>query len=201
MHPEIRQSAPGACPICGMRLVEEGSVQPTRPVSKDRGLGTITWKNYLPLIAIIGSICVIATIASFYAQPPADFSLALWIEYFMVGFFIVFAGFKLIDLKGFAEGYAQYDLIAKRFFAYGYAYPFIELAFGLLMLLGFTSPALLWTEAAVMAVSGAGVATKLVKREPFQCVCLGTFLTVPLTTVTLIEDFGMMLLAIVLIYL
>lgn len=31
--------------------------------------------------------------------------------------------------------------------------------------------------------------------EQFQCVCLGTFLKVPLTKVTLVEDFGMAALA------
>ena len=53
------------------------------------------------------------------------------------GFFLVFAGFKLMDLKGFAEGYSTYDLLAQRWFGYGYVYPFIELSFGLLMLAGY----------------------------------------------------------------
>jgi hypothetical protein len=43
----------------------------------------------------------------------------------------------------------------------------------------------------VMGFSGIGVAIKIAKHEQFQCACLGTFLKVPLTKVTLIEDFGM----------
>jgi hypothetical protein len=46
-----------------------------------------------------------------------------------------------------------------------------------------------------MAFSGVGVAIKLAKKERFQCACLGTFLKVPLTKVTLVEDFGMAALA------
>jgi hypothetical protein len=114
----------------------------------------------------------------------------------MIGFFLTFAGFKLIDLKGFAQGYSTYDILAQRWFAYGYIYPFIELFFGLAMI--FTQSSwLLWAEILVMGFSGIGVANKLLKREQFQCVCLGTFLKVPLTKVTLVEDFGMAILALI----
>lgn len=50
-----------------------------------------------------------------------------------------------------------------------------------------------------MIFSGIGVANKLLKREPFQCVCIGTFLKVPLTKITLIEDFGMAILALIML--
>jgi hypothetical protein len=52
-----------------------------------------------------------------------------------------------------------------------------------------------------MLFSGLGVAIKLAKKEKFQCACLGTFLKVPLTKVTLVEDFGMALLALILLVL
>ena len=117
----------------------------------------------------------------------------------MAGFFIVFAGFKLMDLKGFAEGYSTYDLLAQRWFGYGYIYPFIELGFGLAMLVGLMSSTLLWAEIIVMLFSGIGVSIKLAKGEEFQCACLGTFLKVPLTKITLFEDFGMALLALILL--
>ena len=100
-----------------------------------------------------------------------------------------------MDLKGFAEGYSTYDLLASRWMGYGYIYPFIELAFGLLMLAGLHSAGLLWVELAVMLFSGLGVALKLAKGEEFMCACLGTFLKVPLTKITLVEDFGMAALA------
>ena len=67
------------------------------------------------------------------------------------------------------------------------------------MILDIFPTAILWFEIVVMIFSGIGVAIKLARREKFQCACLGTFLKVPLTKVTLIEDFGMALLAIIML--
>ncbi len=192
MHPEILSDKPGRCPKCGMALVLKEDKKPAVQAN-DRGLGIITWKSYVPLIVIIGIIMTASAITSS--------SLPAFLLSFMTGFFIVFSGFKLMDLRGFAEGYSTYDLLAQKWFGYGYCYPFIELAFGLLMLAGYHPIWLLWTEFAVMTFSGIGVAIKLAKREPFMCACLGTFLKVPLTSITLMEDFGMAVLALVLIFL
>ena len=193
MHPEIVSDTPGRCPKCGMALVVKDE-QPVAPMSGDKGLGVITWKSYIPLLVIVLLITIVSAILS--SLQLREFLLA-----FMIAFFLVFAGFKLMDLKGFAEGYSTYDLLAQKWFGYGYVYPFIELAFGLLMLAGYHQHWLLWTECGVMAFSGLGVAIKLARREPFMCACLGTFLKVPLTYVTLVEDFGMAILALLLVLL
>ena len=191
MHPEVRQEGPGRCPKCGMALVQEGEMQAKpKDVVDDRGLGPLTWKSYLPLIVIFALLLVGSLAATWW-----NLTLVNFVQAFMAGFFIVFAGFKLMDLKGFAEGYSTYDLLASRWMGYGYIYPFIELAFGLLMLAGLHSAGLLWVELAVMLFSGLGVALKLAKGEEFMCACLGTFLKVPLTKITLVEDFGMAALA------
>jgi hypothetical protein len=118
----------------------------------------------------------------------------------MAGFFITFAGFKLVDLRGFADGYSTYDLLAQKWLGYGYLYSFIELFFGLSMILIPHSKELLLAEFAIMAFSGIGVAIKIARKEKFQCACLGTFLKVPLTKVTLVEDFGMAILALIMYF-
>lgn len=196
MHPEIVSEEPGKCPKCGMALVLKQNVLVKAHKMEDKGLGEITWKSYFPLLVIVAMILLVSYVALWGKQ----FSLTALIINFMTGFFLIFAGFKIIDLKGFAEGYSTYDLLAQKWFGYGYVYPFIELGFGLLMLAGFHTPALLWTEFAIMAFSGVGVAIKIAKGEEFQCACLGTFLKIPLTKVTLIEDFGMAILALILIF-
>jgi Heavy metal binding domain len=202
MHPEVRQEGPGHCPKCGMKLVLDGTQdQHAKPHVDDKGLGMLTWHSYLPLLVIFALLLAVSAVASWKDYAAGIFSLPTAISYFMTGFFLVFSGFKLIDLKGFAEGYSTYDLLAQRWFGYGYVYPFIELGFGLAMLAGLLSPTLLWAEVVVMLFSGIGVSIKLAKGEEFQCACLGTFLKVPLTKITLIEDFGMALLALVLILL
>ena len=150
-----------------------------------------TLKSYVPLIVLL----LLITVASGITCDSADSFLLN----FMIGFFLVFGGFKLIDLEGFAAGYATYDLLAMRWRGYGYIYPFIEVAFGLSMLAGFHPDWLLWTEAGVMLFGGIGVAIKLMKREAISCVCLGTVLKVPLTTVSLVENFGMTAIAVYLV--
>lgn len=195
MHTQIRQNEPGKCPICNMILVPEESAEKPRihVVANMTSLGPVTWRSYIPLFVIFAMLVA--------SSGAVSTTLNDFVLHFMTGFFLVFAGFKLINLKGFAEGYSTYDLLAQRWFGYGYVYPFIELSFGLLMLTGFHPVWLLWTEFAVMTFSGIGVTIKLAKGEEFQCACLGTFLKVPLTYVTLLEDFGMALLALVLIFL
>ena len=194
MHPEIVSDKPGRCPKCGMALVLKENTQKLKVhQTEDKGLGILTWRSYMPLFVIIFLIALSSVVIS-WGNSISDFIL-----YFMTGFFLVFSGFKLLDLKGFTEGYSTYDLLAQKWSGYGYIYPFIELGFGLLMLSGFHPDWLLWTEFAVMAFSGIGVAIKLAKGEEFQCACLGTFLKVPLTKITLIEDFGMALLALILL--
>jgi hypothetical protein len=106
-------------------------------------------------------------------------------------FFLFFALFKIIDLHGFKEGYAHYDVIAQKVPLWGYVYPFVELALGILYLLNFQHPLLYWVTIAITLVNVVSVSIKLAKKESFMCACLGTVLKVPLTTVTLVE-YGLM---------
>ncbi len=185
MHPEISQAEPGVCPKCHMNLVEKGS----------QAIGTQQENDYTPLAVIIGVILVTIATLAYRDALLGSFSWHEMMMRFMSGFFIVFAGFKLLDLKGFVEGYRTYDLIASRIPVYGYIYPFIELGLGLLYLGGVNTLELNLFTFVLMSINGIGVVMKLAKKEPFQCACLGTFLKVPLTKVTLVEDFGMAIMA------
>lgn len=199
MHLDVESDVPGRCSKCGMKLVLKSSLDKSDTSSHHSITDKSSWKDYLPLGVIVGLILLVSLTISYRDILTGEYFWKNTIEYFMIGFFLVFSGFKLMDLKGFAEGYSTYDLLAKRFFSYGYIYPFIELFFGLAMILVPFSRGLLWAEFLIMTFSGIGVALKLLKKEKFQCACLGTFLKVPLTKVTLIEDFGMALLALLLL--
>lgn len=199
MHPEVRSEQPGSCPICGMKLVMAKDVK--QAVSEDKGLGPLTWKSYLPLITVVSVILLTTVVLTVRDAGLGAWSVSHSISYFMIGFFLAFSTFKLMDLNGFADGYQTYDLLAMKVPAYGYWYPFIELFFGLAMILVPTSPHLLLAEFGLMLFSGIGVAIKIAKKEPFMCACLGTFLKVPLTKITLIEDFGMAGLALLMLFL
>lgn len=118
---------------------------------------------------------------------------------FMGIFFLVFGGFKIINLKGFAEAYAIYDLIAKRFKLYALFYPFIELILGFLYLLRWKLLFAHWTVLILMIVSAIGVAVELSQKKNIQCACLGTVFKIPMTYVTLLEDLLMALMAAIMI--
>ena len=191
MHPEIRQDQPGSCPKCGMDLVPENEVQPQEQKAKAE---KSFFAQYKPLFTIVGLIILPAFVAALNIE-ELSIDWFVFMQNWMAGFFLVFAGFKLLNVAGFAEGYSQYDLLAKRWKGYGFIYPFIELCLGLAYLQIPTNSALNTFTLALMLFSGLGVAIKLAKHEKFQCACLGTFIDVPLTKVTLVEDFGMALMA------
>ncbi|MCB9809426.1 heavy-metal-associated domain-containing protein [Candidatus Peribacteria bacterium] len=114
---------------------------------------------------------------------------------FMGLFFVGFAFFKLLDLKGFAMSYRSYDILTRRWPVWGYIYPFVELALGLLYL---RQIAPLWTSAATVVVMGfsiIGVIQSVRQRRAIKCACLGTGFNLPMSTITIIEDALMILMA------
>jgi hypothetical protein len=52
-----------------------------------------------------------------------------------------------------------------------------------------------------MTVGSLGVIATLRRREQIQCACLGTVIQLPMSTVTLIEDAGMALMAAIMLLL
>ena len=116
---------------------------------------------------------------------------------FMAGFFLVFSAFKFLDIKGFATGYATYDLLAKRFYGYGFIYPFLELGLGILYIGNWFPKKTLLLTIIIMGFSTIGVINSLIKKQKLTCACLGTILKVPLSIITLVEDLLMVLLAVI----
>lgn len=153
-----------------------------------------TMTAYYPLFLIAAYIIGVTTINNFDGHYGIHWHN--WMMQLMAGFFLVFSSFKFLDLPGFASGYARYDLLAKHWLPYGYIYPFIELALGILFLTQrFETPTLIAT-IIVMGFSSIGVMVSLFKKQQFQCACLGTLIKVPLSNVTLIEDLLMVIMAI-----
>ena len=107
---------------------------------------------------------------------------------FMAGFFITFSFFKLLNLKAFAETYSMYDIVAKRIKAYGFIYPFIELALGIAFLTRFNPIATNIATLIVMSISIIGVLQSVLNKRKIQCACLGAVFNLPMSTVTIIED-------------
>ncbi|MFN0133019.1 MAG: heavy-metal-associated domain-containing protein [Phycisphaerales bacterium] len=110
---------------------------------------------------------------------------------FMAGFFLVFSFFKLLDLRGFADAYQSYDIVAKRSRPYALAYPFLELALGIAYLVRWQPTLTNSVTLAVMLIGSVGVLRAVLDKRAIRCACLGTALNLPMTTVTLVEDLGM----------
>lgn len=148
--------------------------------------------SFLPIYLIFGYVAGVATIVQLIR---GGFDPMMWMGHFMAGFFLVFSFFKLLDVRGFAEGYSTYDVIAKRVPAYGLAYPFIELALGIAYLV---APMHMLTNAitlVIMGISSIGVIQQVMKNSAFQCACLGTIFKLPLSKVTLVEDLLMVVMS------
>ncbi len=117
-----------------------------------------------------------------------SFSWMRWMNHFMAGFFLVFSFFKLLDLKGFADSYRTYDILAKNWKAWGYIYPFVELGLGLAYLIVFNPLITNSVSFLVMSVSIVGVIQSVVNKKQIKCACLGAVFNLPMSTVTIIED-------------
>ncbi len=106
----------------------------------------------------------------------------------MGGFFLVFSFFKLLNLRGFAESYGMYDIVAKRWQGWGYTYPFVELALGAAFLIGFEPMITNAVTLLVMGLSIIGVLQSVLNKRKIKCACLGDVFNLPMSTITIIED-------------
>lgn len=157
---------------------------------------TLSWlATYRPLLLILAYLLA----ASVSVQMPQNGLAGVhWHEtmrYFMAGFFLVFSFFKLLDVPAFADAYAGYDLLAKRWHGWGLMYPFVELALGLAYLANWNPLLINWVTLVVMGFSAIGVIQAVLDKRSIRCACLGAVFKLPMSTVTIIEDVGMVAMA------
>jgi cation transport ATPase len=175
-------------------ITEKDSHQDMMPPIKQESKSWLI--TYRPLLLIFAFILGTAIIT---ANQQAEFNWMQFMTNFMAAFFIVFSFFKLLNLKGFAESYSSYDLLAKQIASYGYLYPFIELALGIAYLTKFNLFATDIATIAVMGFSSIGVIQAVAGKEKIQCACLGTVFDLPMSTITIIEDLLMVAMAIIML--
>lgn len=151
-------------------------------------------KEYIKFAGVIVGIVIISYYISLNWE---GFSISNYLRIFMGVFFAVFGIFKILDLKGFAMSYMGYDIIAKRFTGYAYIYPFIELALaaGYFLKVPYTD----WVTLIIMTIGSVGVFKELKRGSKIKCACLGTYIKLPLTTVSLTEDIAMGVMALLMI--
>ncbi len=148
--------------------------------------------TYKPLLLIIAFIAGVSLLVQY---PFNDFSGMLWMRHFMGGFFLVFAFFKLLNIKGFATSYKMYDIVAERWNGWGYVYPFVELGLGILYLINVAPFLTNSITLVVLGVSSIGVIKSNLNKQKIKCACLGDVFNLPMSTVTIVEDLAMVAMA------
>lgn len=167
--------------------IQNNTQKPVAKVLPEKSIYT-----YKPLILIVSFIAGVTLLAQY---PFTQFSAMLWMRNFMAGFFIVFSFFKLLNLGGFANSFAMYDVLAKRFNGWGYIYPFIELALGVAYLINFNPFITNLATLAVLGIGTIGVIESNLSKKQIKCACLGDVFNLPMSTVTIVENVSMLLMA------
>lgn len=158
---------------------------PAPTILPDEDTERTFWQTYKPILLVFGYILG----ATLLVEAAAGvFDWMRWMRHFMAGFFLVFSFFKMLDVSAFAASYSSYDVVARRWLGWGYAYPFVELALGVLFLIHFNPLVTNGLAFLVMGVSTIGVVQSLRAKRRFQCACLGAVFNLPMSKVTLFED-------------
>lgn len=145
---------------------------------------TKSWfETYKPVLLIFFYILLVIILVQMQ-NTKFDFMQAM--RHFMSGFFLVFSFFKLLNLKGFAESYVMYDVLAKQVPVWAYLYVFIELSLGIAFLINYNPILTNSITVIVMSISIIGVLQSVLNKKKIQCACLGAVFNLPMSTVTII---------------
>jgi hypothetical protein len=155
------------------------------------------WGEYAKFAGVM--LCVV--VLSLVHASWRGWSVQHFMESFMGVFFVVFSGFKFVGYKQFVHGFAMYDIIAKRSIYYAYVYPFLQLLFGIAYLLGPQNVYLHALVLIVSLVSAVGILQTIRNKQQVHCVCLGNVIKLPLSQISLFEDLGMALMAVLMLIL
>lgn len=147
-------------------------------------------KSYRPVLAVFAICALLAMAVSFHSFGSA-FTLQA-AEWFVAFAMVILAMLKLQDIEAFSSMFLGYDLLAKRWVPYAYAYPFLEAGAGVLM----AAHALDWLSIPVALFIGTIGAASVyyavyVQKRSLKCACIGGSSNVPLGFVSLTENLAM----------
>lgn len=174
---------------------QEKKLTPLPEIKSSSSLPEVKLSTYKPLLLIVGFIAGTTLLVQY---PFNSFSYMIWMRHFMAGFFLVFSFFKLLNIQGFATSYKMYDIVAMRWNIWGFIYPFVELILGVLYLTNLFPLETNLATAMILGVSSVGVLQSNLNKKKIKCACLGDVFNLPMSTVTIIENLTMVLMAIIL---
>ena len=150
--------------------------------------------SYWPVVAVFAVAAAIALAINWVAG--AQLVGAVGAGRFVAVAMCLLAMLKLQDVDRFATMFLGYDLLARAYVPYAYAYPFAEFGAGALMLAGVAT----WLSAPVALVIGGIGAVSVIKavyleKRELKCACVGGSSNVPLGFVSLTENLMMVAMA------
>jgi len=152
-------------------------------------------ETYQPVVAIFAVTFLMALTACWAML--GSLSLIRVAELFIAFSMCALGIQKLQDLKGYATGFVQYDLLAQRYVPYAYVYAFIEAGGGALMIAGLFT----WIIAPIVLIASCIGAVSIFKavyieKRDLKCACVGGDSSVPLGFISLTENLMMMAMAV-----
>lgn len=151
--------------------------------------------SYTPVLVVFAVCALLAAAVSFHV-----FGSAITVqagEWFVAFAMVILAMLKLQDIEKFSSMFLGYDLLAKRWVPYAYAYPFLEAGAGVLM----AAHALDWLSIPVaLSIGSIGAVSVFyavyVQKRELKCACVGGSSNVPLGFVSLTENLAMIAMAV-----
>ena len=113
----------------------------------------------------------------------------------MGSIFFVFGILKLLDLTKFVEIFSKYDIITKYIKLYGFIYPFLEIYLASNLFYKKHLRKTYIGTIILMILSIIGVSISMISGQKLRCGCLGSFLHIPLSYVTISENIVMLLMS------
>lgn len=151
--------------------------------------------SYKPVVAVFGMAALMA-LATSYAVFGTPFTVRA-AEWFIAFSMCILAMLKLQNVENFATMFLGYDLLARRWVPYSYAYPFAEGLAGVLMVTGIFRVISVPLALFIGGIGAVSVfyAAYIQKRE-LKCACVGGNSNVPLGFVSLTENLMMVAMAV-----
>lgn len=152
----------------------------------------VTYRPVAVVFAMTALMALAASLAAF--GTPWTVRAGEWFVAFSM---CVLALLKLQNVERFSSMFLNYDLLAKRWVPYSYAYPYAEGLAGVLMAAG----VLTWLSVPVALVIGTIGAVSVIKavyvdRRELKCACVGGDSNVPLGFLSLTENVMMVVMAV-----
>ncbi|MDA7787998.1 glutaredoxin [Sphingomonadaceae bacterium] len=146
--------------------------------------------TYRPVLAVFAvGLALALSLSQFVYDTPLTIRTAEWFVAFSMA---MLAMLKLQDVEQFSSMFLGYDLLAKRFVPYAYAYPFLE-ALAAVLMAGRVLP---WLSIPVALTIGTIGAVSVfyavyIQKRDIKCACVGGGANVPLGFVSLTENLAM----------